>query len=143
MGNGSWRWMAVVAVCVLIVGCGGESSQPVATADETLEIADADQNSSPGLRRMNGLCVIGHEVRTFLPCGDKKVYWIQIDQASLDQMWLAVERFTDEPFEPFFATLEARVGDVADDGFAADYDGLLIVERLIRLAPASELDCDS
>lgn len=142
MRDGSWRWMAVVAVVLLMAACGGEGPGTLAAVDESQEQAGADLNPANGLRRMNGLCIIGHEVRTFLPCGDKKVYWIQTDQASLGQLQLAVERFTDEPYEPFFTILEGRLSDTAGDGFAADYDGVLIVERLIHLAPASELDCD-
>ncbi len=134
--------MVVVAACFLIAGCGGEGSEPAAAVDESQEFAAAGQNPPDGLRRMNGLCVIGHEVRTFLPCGDRKVYWIRADQASLEQLQLAVEQFTDEPFEPFFAIIEGRLSDKADDGFAADYDGQVLVDRLIHLAPAGELDCN-
>ncbi len=96
----------------------------------------------PGTVSIKGLCVVGHEVRTFIPCGSKKVYWIQADQATFDAFQIAIERFTDEPFEPFFAEIDGLLSDESGDGFAADYDGQFIVERLIHLAPAGELDCD-
>jgi putative lipoprotein len=90
---------------------------------------------------LRGLCVIGHEVRTFIPCGSKKVYWIQADAASLERLQTAVGEYTDEPYEPFFAEIVGRLTEEAGEGFAADYDGQVIVERLVRVAPANELDC--
>jgi hypothetical protein len=67
---------------------------------------------------------------------------MQTDPAGLAAFQVAIDRFTDEPFEPFFAEIEGRLTDEVGDGFAADYDGQFFVERLIRLAPAGELDCD-
>ncbi len=90
--NGSWRWMVLVVAGVLVAGCGGDGTEPVPGAREGEEAAAADSQSPEGLRRINGLCVMGHEVRTFLPCGSKKVYWIQTDQTSLEQLQPAVER---------------------------------------------------
>ncbi len=134
--------MVAIAACLLIAGCGGGVSEPEAAVEENQEVPVTSQNPSEGLRRMNGVCVMGHEVRTFLPCGSQKVYWIQADQPSLEQLQLAVDRFTDEPYEPFFAIVEGRLSSEVGDGFAADYDGQVIIERLIHLAPANELDCD-
>jgi hypothetical protein len=127
---------------VLALGCGGEPPEPETAVDEVLaEPADGATNEERR-KTIRGLCVVGHEVRTFIPCGSRKVYWIHADQTSLEAFRLAIERFTDEPFEPFSAEIDGRLTDEKGDGFAADYDGQLFVERLIRLSPASELDCD-
>ena len=133
--------VAVLAV-FLMAGCGRD-------AEETPPVPDAAQaglseGENPQVQRtsLKGLCVVGHEVRTFIPCGSKKVYWMEADAASLQAFQVAIERYTDEPFEPFFAEIGGRLSDDVGNGFAADYDGRFFVERLIRLAPASELDCD-
>jgi hypothetical protein len=132
----------VVVVCALASACGGDSPESAAVGDDVQTAAGDTPVPVAGARALNGLCVVGHEVRTFIPCGSKKVYWMVADQASLDAFQLAVERFTDEPFEPFFAEIVGRLSDETGEGFAADYDGQFFVEDLVRLAPASELDCD-
>jgi hypothetical protein len=140
----SWRWLVAVGGLsgVLAVGCGGEAPEPETVVDEG-PTQPADSATHEERRRtIRGLCVMGHEVRTFIPCGSRKVYWIHADQASLDAFQIAIERYTDEPFEPFSAEIDGRLTDEKGEGFAADYDGQFFVERLIHLAPASELDCD-
>lgn len=143
MRYGSWRWVVALAgvVCVLTSGCGGEAPEPAADLNENPVAAVENTASVEGPRAIRGLCVVGNEVRTFIPCGSKKVYWIEADRASFAAFEVAVERYTDEPYEPFFAEIDGRLSDETGDGFAADYDGRFFVERLIRLAPASELDC--
>ena len=144
--HGSWKMVAAIlgAAGALIMGCGSDAPelpQPGVFDDAPTETGDLAARD--GIRRsIKGLCVVGHEVRTFIPCGSKTVYWIQADQASLDAFQVAIERFTDEPFEPFYAEIDGRLSDEQGDGFAADYDGQFFVDRLIHLAPAGELDCD-
>jgi len=142
LSRGSWQWLVVGAVVGLTMGCGGDPPEAPSTVD--VAPAGTEDGATVEARQtvLRGLCVVGHEVRTFIPCGSKRVYWIQADQASLDAFEVAIERFTDEPFEPFFAEIDGRLSDEKGDGFAADYDGQFFVERLIHLAPASELDCD-
>jgi putative lipoprotein len=134
--------LSVLVATVIAVGCGGADPEPAVGPVEADAPPESAQSSAAGSRIMTGLCVVGHEVRTFIPCGTKKVYWIQADEKSFEALEVALERFTDEPFEPFSATLEGQLEENAGEGFAADYDGQVFVDRLIRLAPASELDCD-
>lgn len=132
----------LVVVCALASACGGDTPEPVAVVDPGQTTTGDVPVPVAGARALNGLCVVGHEVRTFIPCGSKKVYWIVADQASLDAFQVAVERFTDEPYEPFFAVIEGRLTEPGTEGFSANYDGQIVIDRLIRLAPAGELDCD-
>jgi putative lipoprotein len=134
--QGSWRWLAEVAVVtgLLATGCGDRGTEPAAVPVHGVG-PTAVENS------LKGLCVIGHEVRTFVPCGSEKVYWIEADEASLERLQTAVGEYTDEPYEPFFAEIIGRLTEEAGEGFAADYDGQVMVDTLVRVAPASELDC--
>ncbi len=124
----------MVAV-VLAIGCGDRTPEPAAGPVDSRVRPTAVEDS------LRGLCVIGHEVRTFIPCGSKKVFWIQADEASLERLQTAVKEYTDEPYEPFFAEIAGRLTEEPGEGFAANYDGQVIVERLVRVAPANELDC--
>lgn len=124
---------ATVAIGVLS-GCGRDAAEAPTSPDVAPAVA-----ARPTLK---GLCVVGNEVRTFIPCGSKKVYWIQADQESLDTFQVAIAEYTDEPYEPFFAEIDGRLSDETGDGFSADYDGQVFVEGVIQVAPASELDCD-
>jgi len=132
---GSWRWVVAATVAFgVLSGCGRDAAE--APTSPEVEPAVVERPS------LKGLCVVGNEVRTFIPCGSKKVYWIQADQESLDTFQTAIAEYTDEPFEPFFAEIDGRLSDETGDGFAADYDGQVFVEGVVQVAPASELDCD-
>ncbi len=135
MRYGSWRWMVAALLAFgLSSGCGRDAAEAPASPEAAPTVVER-----PSLK---GLCVVGNEVQTFIPCGSKKVYWIQADQESLDAFQVAIAEFTDEPYEPFAAEIYGRLSDQAGDGFAADYDGRVFVEGVVEVAPASELDCD-
>lgn len=125
--------VATVAFGVLS-GCGRDAAEAPTSPDAAPAVVER-----PSLK---GLCVVGNNVQTFIPCGSKNVYWIQADQESLDAFQVAITEFTDEPYEPFVAEIYGRLSDETGDGFAADYDGQVFVEGVVELAPASELDCD-
>lgn len=128
--------VAASVVIGVLSGCGRDAAEVPTSA---IPEAAPAVVSSPTLK---GLCVVGNEVRTFIPCGSKKVYWIQADQDSLDTFQTAIAEYTDEPYEPFFAEIDGRLSEEKADGFAADYDGQVFVESVVQVAPASELDCD-
>ena len=125
---------ATVVTGLFATGCGDRGTEPAAVPVHGVG-PTAVENC------LKVFCVIGHEVRTFVPCGSKKVYWIQADAASLERLQTAVGEYTDEPYEPFFAEIAGRLSEEPGEGFAADYDGQVVVDRLVRVASASELDC--
>ncbi len=134
MRYGSRQWMVVATVAFsLLSGCGRDAVEAPVSPDAAPAVA-----ARPTLK---GLCVIGNEVQTFIPCGSKKVYWIQADQESLDVFQVAISEFTDVPFEPFSVEIDGRLSDETGDGFAADYDGQVFVDGVVEVAPASELNC--
>ncbi|MCJ7755421.1 MAG: hypothetical protein MUP13_12725 [Thermoanaerobaculales bacterium] len=73
MRYGSWRWLVALAgvICVLASACGGEAPEPAAVVDDGQTTDGGVQAPVAGARALNGLCVVGHEVRTFIPCGSK------------------------------------------------------------------------
>jgi heat shock protein HslJ len=96
---------------------------------------------SGGDSRFRGLYTFGHEVRSFCPDVSAQCYWVSPDsppdvQAALRD--LARAR-AGAPYEPVCVLVEGRIDrDSPREGFAADYDGLIIVHRL--LGACSDID---
>jgi len=91
--------------------------------------------------RYRGQYTFGHEVRSFCPDVSARCYWVSPNtppevQAALRD--LARAR-AGAPYEPVCVLVEGRIDrDSPREGFAADYDGLIVVHRL--LGACSDLD---
>ncbi|OGG71241.1 hypothetical protein A3F27_00040 [Candidatus Kaiserbacteria bacterium RIFCSPHIGHO2_12_FULL_53_13] len=109
-------------------------SKYLTLADSTLkEIAPL----SKGEQVSFGYLTIGHEVRSFRPCGEgQPEYWLSGDSPALDELKGAYAReVSDVPpsaYTPLFAVLAGRITDTPADGFGADYAHALRVSELIR-----------
>lgn len=88
--------------------------------------------------RLRGYLVIGHEVRSFRPCGSDEEYWVRAEEGTLDELRASVAEWTSEPYQPVFVELEGCLSAEVGDGFASDYDGTAHIERLVGAAPAAE-----
>jgi putative lipoprotein len=78
-----------------------------------------------------GLLVGGHEVRAFTPCGESDALWVRDPEGEL---WSLYEELASDPYQPLYAELRGELGPPPEDGFGADYSGLLTVERWLHLA---------
>jgi putative hemolysin len=86
-----------------------------------------------------GNAVMGHEVRTFTPCGKKEnELWVLGDSPAHAKLlqtyqdWVATQ---DNPYKPLFVILAGRITDAPSDGFGADYEQGFSATQLIKIAP--------
>jgi len=88
----------------------------------------------------SGIYVWGHEVSAITFCDDASAtYWVSGDTVPLREAYEAF-RF-EEPYTEVFVRVMGRFGAEATEGFAADYDGVFVVEELVemeRLAPGND-----
>jgi heat shock protein HslJ len=85
------------------------------------------------LLRYRGEYTYGHEVRSFCPDLNSQCYWIDGNTADDIQAGLQelVTEFTHTPYTPVCVVIEGRIDrETSRTGFAADYDGLVFINRL-------------
>ena len=81
---------------------------------------------------MRGLFVFGHEVRSLQLCGNEQIYWVQAPVAQRQQLKQQYYRIARRPYEAVYVELEGDFSEWLASGFAADYDGTIVV-REVRL----------
>lgn len=81
---------------------------------------------------MRGLYVFGHEVRSLQLCGNEQVFWVQAPVAQRQQLATEYHRIARRPYEAVYVELEGDFSERSSSGFAADYDGTILV-REVRL----------
>lgn len=90
---------------------------------------------------LKGHFIYGHEVRSFSPCGSDKKFWV-LDK--MDELKNHYEELTKDqkPYTPIFAEIEFIDKGKSDEGFAADYDGVYEVLKVVKTTETTEGDCD-
>lgn len=128
------------SACVLwLAACSPESkSGAAASAASAPEQASAvSEAQDAGKKGVWGLYTYGHEVSAFTPCGEKRDFWADgaeevmkpLEEAS---MKLAEDR--KQPYQPVLARLQISEPVKAAEGFPADYEGAVTVEKVEELA---------
>jgi hypothetical protein len=82
-----------------------------------------------------GEVVIGHEVRSFTPCGADDAAWLVGDSPALLAMQFAYHRVMSDapPYTPLFMVLSGRQVGQPADGFGADYPAGFRVSQLVHI----------
>ena len=79
---------------------------------------------------LRGLLVFGHEVRSLQPCGDTRVFWVHAPGALQQQLQTDYHRLAKRPYEPLYVEIEGEFSQHDVSGFAADYDGTIVVSEV-------------
>ena len=95
----------------------------------------------PGIHR--GYYVFGHEVRTFQPCGSDAVLWVKAGAEISKQLRDEHAKLTTRPYEPVYVEVTGYFEGKAAAGFAADYQGQIVVESVSVMRQKSEGDCSA
>lgn len=84
---------------------------------------------------VEGLLVIGHEVRSFIADGDTAEYWIIDETDSLKPLYEKAVGEKAKPYTAVKASLRVVDAGKSAEGFAAEYDGVYRVKEVIDIAP--------
>ena len=87
----------------------------------------------------------GPEVQVFEPCAEVKSFWVKADQKTLQPLINRSEQLRlkhGKPYRPLYVELIGSV-DIKSkrEGFAADYDGILHVRKLVRTSDSIPKRC--
>jgi hypothetical protein len=90
-----------------------------------------------GDRVVEGWVTIGHEVRSFKPCQQKKELWLRRDSPALSQIMVAYGevRPNSKPYRPLFMVLAGKRTIPSTNGFGAEYEAAFIATQLVRVIP--------
>ncbi len=91
-----------------------------------------------------GWLVIGHEVRSFTPCGTEDPLWLVGDHAVIAVLVREHRAALADaaPYAPLFVTLKGQPTDAPASGFGADYAGAFAVTSLVQARPAGNCMSD-
>jgi len=93
---------------------------------------------APALR---GRYTWGHEVHTIQLCDSREVYWVRCEQPLAARLRVFVENHTGEPYTPIYIEVNGHMLDEKPDGFAADYDGIFYLKKVLRMTADVPANC--
>ncbi|MBV8040376.1 hypothetical protein HF895_12910 [Bacteroides sp. AN502] len=81
----------------------------------------------------SGRLVMGHEAYSFTPDGDTLSYWVVDRSGELKKRYEETLPVDAEPYTPVSAELKVKMMGPSSEGFAAEYDGVVEVQAIIRV----------
>lgn len=84
-------------------------------------------------KRVEGRLIIGHEVYSFVADGDTADYWVIDKSGELEKQYDELTK-GQKNGTPVHAVLEVKDMGKSDEGFAAEYDGVLYVTKVCKLS---------
>jgi len=84
--------------------------------------------------------MFGHEVRTFQPCNSDRVYWVRAGEDTARRLRTAHQKLTAKPYEAIYIEVQGRLIGKAADGFAANYEGQLVIQHIELMQVRGETD---
>ncbi|QEY25200.1 hypothetical protein [Neisseria zalophi] len=112
--------------CVWLFGCAQDMN--------TASSAESDTATYP--KSVLGLYTYGHEVSVFEPCGQSFAWWMSGAENVMQPLIAASTAWMDkkqQPYQPVLARLVVGKPVKATEGFPADYDGAVTVEKIEAL----------
>lgn len=91
---------------------------------------------------LSGHYIYGHEVNSFQPCGQKKVFWVTGSEEILKLLEKMYWENSTKPYEEVFLKMRGNFVGKASDGFAMDFDGQVLVVEMVGLKRKSLGDCE-
>jgi len=86
----------------------------------------------------------GAEVESFSPCNSKNTYWVSGEASKLKSLRDRADRLRNasSPYPPIYVKFVGRVNYAAKrEGFAADYDALFEVEKVVKASNVVPSHC--
>ncbi|MEG3692385.1 hypothetical protein V5098_04575 [Vibrio coralliirubri] len=114
-------WLVAFALqgCVTAPDTPQQPEQPPATLDEPLSI-------QPQTFIMRGQVVVGHESRTFTPCGSQQQYWLDLSP----ELALEAQGLSTRPYQALYGELIGHLTVPSQTGYNADFTARFVVDQV-------------
>lgn len=117
----------VVAAGLWLAACRpAAQKQEGSVQQETSAVSDSVVTCS-------GRLVMGHEAYSFTPDGDTLSYWVVDRSGELKKRYEEALPADVKPYTSVSAELKVKMMGPSSEGFAADYDGVVEVQKIIRV----------
>ncbi|MCZ4311249.1 COG3650 family protein [Vibrio atlanticus] len=126
-------WLVAFALqgCVTAPDTPQQPELPPATLDEPLSI-------QPQTFIMRGQVVVGHESRTFTPCGSQQQYWLDLPpELALEAQGLAAR-----PYQALYGELIGHLTVPSQTGYNADFTARFVVDQVNILTAENPNRCE-
>ncbi len=116
--------VTILSVCLLQACSTSSTTQP----EQDIVKASLDQPDSikPQTFMLRGEVVVGHEVRTFKPCGSNQQFWLDIP-AELKQKAMSL---SPSPYQPMYGELIGYLIPPSQTGYNGDYSARFVVQNV-------------
>ena len=118
--------LGIVSAGLCLAACRPAAQRQEADVQETSAVSDSVITCS-------GRLVMGHEACSFTPDGDTLSYWVVDRSGELEQRYKEALPAGAQPYTPVPAELKVKKTGPSSEGFAADYDGVVEVQQIIRV----------
>ncbi|NOH94504.1 hypothetical protein F0229_18390 [Vibrio sp. AIC-3] len=114
-------WLVAFALqgCVTAPDTPQQPEQPPANLDEPLSI-------QPQTFIMRGQVVVGHESRTFTPCGSQQQYWLDLSP----ELVLEAQGLSTRPYQALYGELIGHLTVPSQTGYNADFTARFVVDQV-------------
>ena len=116
----------VVSAGLCIAACRPAAQKQEGNVQEVSAVSDSVITCS-------GRLVMGHEAYSFTPDGDTLSYWVVDRSGELKKRYEEALPAGAEPYTPVSAELKVKMLGPSSEGFAAEYDGVVEVQAIIRV----------
>ncbi|MEZ8240645.1 COG3650 family protein [Vibrio splendidus] len=126
-------WLVAFALqgCVTAPDTPQQPELPPATLDEPLSI-------QPQTFIMRGQVVVGHESRTFTPCGSQQQYWLDLTP----ELALEAQGLSTRPYQALYGELIGHLTIPSQTGYNADFTARFVVDQVNNLTAENPDRCD-
>lgn len=127
-------------VLILISGCQKSTHQAISNRSTHNQHIQSNFNEiEKGLEKhktFRGLFRYGHEIRSFNQCGETDQLWV-FDNTDGD-IANVYQRLEVPPYQPIFVEFQGNMKPTPLNGFGADYDGAISVEKVTHASNPNE-----
>lgn len=116
----------VVSAGLCMAACRPAAQKQEGNVQEVSAVSDSVITCS-------GRLVMGHEAYSFTPDGDTLSYWVVDRSGELKKRYEEALPAGAKPYTPVSAELKVKMLGPSSEGFAAEYDGVVEVQAIIRV----------
>lgn len=116
----------VVSAGLCMAACRPAAQKQEGNVQEVSAVSDSVITCS-------GRLVMGHEAYSFTPDGDTLSYWVVDRSGELKKRYEETLPVDAKPYTPVSAELKVKMLGPSSEGFAAEYDGVVEVQAIIRV----------
>lgn len=107
----------------------------------TMENEGDAEVSEQKTESLSGKWTLGHEVRSFKPCGSDKAYWVSDKTGELQELYNELT-VSEKPYTPIYAEIEFIDKGRSKEGYPADYESVYEIVSILKTRELSDKDCE-